>query len=247
MLSTIVSALAGLLGVLIGAFSTHFLHYKNHKSEEIKVINKSIHYLLELFFLINRLNTEKMTSAYFDYYFLRVKKIIPNLDDKKIEVAKEQCGPIIKNSLVPALQKQTYEELQNMGKLYEEMVSNLATILPVTAFYLRGKNNLEILLQTVSKYFEDIKIPDENNAAIISETINQMQPELTADLINEYKDELKSELFTLLKKATWHNRCAGKRTIKGIESIELTESEKRKIDSMITCAVNLVVQSAKAF
>lgn len=246
MLSTIVSAFAGLLGVLIGVFSTHFLHYKNHKSEEIKVINKSIHYLLELFFLINRLNTEKMTNAYFDYYFQKAKKLIPVLDEKKIEVAKEQYGPIIKNTLVPTLQKQTFEELQNMGKLYEEMISNLATILPVTAFYLRGKNNLEILLQTVSKYFEDIKIPDENTAVIISETINQMQPELTADLINEYKDELKSELFTLLQKATWHNRFAGKKAIKGIESIELTESEKRKIDSMIVSAVNHVVQNAKS-
>ena len=164
MMSTIISALAGLLGVLIGVFSTHFLHYKNHKSEEIKVINKSIHYLLEVFFLINRLNTEKMTNAYFDYYFQRVKKIIPILDEKMIETSKKQYSQIIKNSLVPTLQKQTFEELKKMGTLYEEMVANLATILPVTAYYLRGKNNLEILLQTASKYFEDIKIPDENNA-----------------------------------------------------------------------------------
>ena len=72
-----------------------------------------------------------------------------------------------------------------------------------------------------------------------------MQPELIADLINEYKDDLKSELLVLLRKTTWHNRCAGKKTIKGIESIELTENERRKIDSIIASAVNHVVQSAK--
>lgn len=246
MMSTMISALAGLLGVLIGVFSTHFLHYKNHKSEEIKVINKSIHYLLEVFFLISRLNSEKMTNAYFDYYFQRVKKLIPILDEKMIESSKKQYSPIIKNSLIPALQKQTFEELKEMGTQYEEMVANLATILPVTAYYLRGKNNLEILLQTASKYFEDIKIPDENNATFINKAINQMQPELIADLINEYKDELKSELLVLLRKTTWHNRCAGKKAIKGIESIELTKNEKRKIDSIIASAVNHVVQSVKA-
>ena len=245
MLSTIISALAGLLGVLIGVFSTHFLHYKNHKSEEIKVINKSIHYLLEVFFLISRLNSEKMTNAYFDYYFQRVKKLIPILDEKMIEASKKQYSPIIKNSLIPAMQKQTFEELKKMGTQYEEMVANLATILPVTAYYLRGKNNLEILLQTASKYFEDIKIPDENNATFINKAINHMQPELIADLINEYKDELKSELLVLLRKTTWHNRCAGKKAIKGIESIELTENERRKIDSIIASAVNHVVQNAE--
>lgn len=245
MLSSVISALAGLFGVLIGAISTHFLHYKNHKSEEIKVINKSIHYLLEVFFLINRLNSEKMTNAYFDYYFQRVRNLIPALDEKMIETAKEQYSPIIKKSLVPTLQKQTFEELKKMGTQYEEMVANLATILPVTAYYLRGKNNLENLLQTISKYFDDIKILDEKNASFVNTAIDQMQPTLTADLIDEYKNKLKSELLILLKKTTWHNRYAGKKAIKGIESIELTESEKRKIDSMIASAVNHVVQSAK--
>jgi hypothetical protein len=90
-----------------------------------------------------------------------------------------------------------------------------------------------------------LKVPDENNATFINEAINQMQPELIADLINEYKDELKSELLVLLCKTTWHNRCAGKKAIKGIESIELTENERRKIDSIIASAVNHVVQNAE--
>lgn len=243
MLSTIISAMFGLLGVLIGVFSTHFLHYKNHKSEEIKIINESIHYLLEVFFLINRLSAEKMTNVYFEYYFQRIRKLIPTLDGKIIENAKAQYTPMIKQSLVPAMQKHSFECLKRLGVKYEEMIANLAAFLPVTAYYLRGKNNLEDLLKTVSKYFEDIKVAEEKNAPFVNKVINQMQPTLIADLINEYGDDLKLELLVLLRKTTWHNRWAGKKAIQSIELIELNENEKQKIDSMVVNVVNQVVQS----
>ena len=55
------------------------------------------------------------------------------------EDAKAQYTPLIKQSLVPAMQKHSFECLKRLGARYEEMIANLAAILPVTAYYLREK------------------------------------------------------------------------------------------------------------
>ena len=112
MLGAIISASAAIIGVLIGVLSTHFLHYVNRKSEERKIINESIHYLSELFFLVNRLNSEKMLDAYLDCYFSEVRKLIPAIDEKSIETAKAQFYPQLKKVIVPLSQKQTWNILK---------------------------------------------------------------------------------------------------------------------------------------
>lgn len=244
MLSAIISSLAAIVGVLIGVFSTHFLHYVDRKSEERKIINESIHYLIELFFLVNRLNTEKMADIYLNYYFLRVKTLFPTWDEGAIETAKVKYSPMIKDVLIPAIKEQTFEDLKNISVQYEEMIKNLATILPVNAFYLRGKNSLEDLIQSIASYFENVKVADIEGMANVKETIRLVQSVLTENLINEYKEELKSELLALLGKTNWSNCCAGKRAIRGIEASILTENEKRKVDSMVVTIVNLTVQNA---
>ena len=108
-MSGIIVALIGIcgtiLGTLIGGISTHLLHYKNRKSEETKIINESIHYLLEVFFLVNRLNFEKMIDAYVDYYLQEIRKIFPKMDDDSIESIKKQFYPQLKNTIVPLSQK----------------------------------------------------------------------------------------------------------------------------------------------
>lgn len=241
LISAIIGVSGAAIGALIGALSAHFLYYKNKKSEEQKIINESIHFLLEVFFLINRLNTEKMMDIYLNYYFQKISALVPAIDEKTVESIKEQYSPMIKGSL-PALQKQTFEDLKKLNSQYEKMVTNLATILPVNAYYLRGKNNLENLMQTISEYFENVKVASIENTNIIDDMIKQMQSSLTTDLINEYKDELKSELLVLLRKTSWSNCCAGKKAIEGIESFVLTENEKRKVDKEIVNIVNLVVR-----
>ena len=97
---------------------------------------------------------------------------------------------------------------------------------------------MEDLLQTVSRYFDDIKVLEERNAPFVNMAIKQVQPVLITDLINEYKDDLKSELLVLLQKTTWHNRWVGEKAIQSIELIELNENEKQKIDSMVVNVVN---------
>ena len=244
MLSAIISALVAIVSVLIGVFSTHFLHYVDRRSEERKIINESIHYLIELFFLVNRLNTEKMADVYLNYYFLRVKTLFPTWDEGAIETAKVKYSPMIKDVLIPAIKEQIFEDLKNISVQYEEMIKNLATILPVNAFYLRGKNSLEDLIQSIASYFENVKVADIEGMANVKETIRQVQSVLTENLINEYKEELKSELLALLGKTNWSNCRAGKRAIRGIEASILTENEKRKVDSMVVTIVNLTVQNA---
>lgn len=245
MISAIISASAAIVGVLIGVFSTHYLHYVNRKSEERKIINESIHYLMELFFLVNRLNSEKMLDAYLECYFLEVRKLIPAIDEKSIENAKAQYYPQLKKMIVPLSQKQTFEKLAKMDDGYLSMLEKLATVLPIDAYHLRDKNNLKSLLELLAEYFEGIKSTDIDKEEIVEKIVNQMRSTITKTLVAEYTDDIKKELHVLLKKTDWFNRKIGKKTINSIETTILTEKEKSDVRSYVVSMLNLLSPNVK--
>ena len=239
MQESIISALAALLGTAIGVCTTLVIHRIDRKINERKIINESIHYLLEVYFQINRVDAKKMNDEFWNYYWQSIRKYIPG-DDKSFESAKEQLSPIINKNLVTNTQ-QAYKELESLGKQYEDMVAKLAIIFPINAYYLRGKNNLAKFIQTISEYFDSIKELDIENETAVNEFIDQIKISVTTILLDDYKNDLKSELSELLKKTTCFNRRKGKRVIKKIESSVLTEDDKRKLDALVDKAVNEIM------
>lgn len=229
----VIPALAGIIGAVIGVFSTHILHYIDRKSEERKIINESIHYLIEVFFLVNRLNTEKIIDAYLDYYFQEVRKNILVVDDKFILSAKEQYYPQLKNVIVPLSQRDSFEKLKNLGDGYKLMLAKLSTVLPIDAYYLRGKNDIELLLRLLSEYFQGVQFTDAADDEMTKKFIDQMQSSLTTRAIEEYVTDLRKELLILLKKTDCYNRKKGKNAINSIETTMLTEEEKHSVNEIV--------------
>ena len=243
--ATIISAVSVLIGAVIGAAPTLIIYYKKNQVETRKILNESIHYLLEVFFQVNRLNAEKMLDEYMGYYLVEVKKKFPTIDNDTVNVLKNASYQKLKENIVPTAQKQALDSLEKLVENYENMVADLAKILPINAFYLRGKNQLADLLQMMSEYFENIQKTDLVADPKAKDLIEQMQSSLTMQLVDEYKDDLKKELFVLLGKTNWSTYRFGKRTIKGIESSILSESEKQKTYSMITSIADLIVKISK--
>ena len=243
--ATIISAVSVLIGAVIGAAPTLIIYYKKNQVETRKILNESIHYLLEVFFQINRLNAEKMLDEYMGYYLVEVKKKFPTIDNDTENVLKNASYQKLKENIVPTAQKQALDSLERLAENYENMVADLAKILPINAFYLRGRNQLADLLQMMSEYFENIQKTDLVADPKAKDLIEQMQSSLTMQLIEEYKDDLKKELFVLLKKVNWSIYRFGKKAIKGIEASILSESEKQKAYSMIASIVDLVVKKTK--
>lgn len=248
MTSAIISASAAILGTIIGVCVTLVIHRIDRKSNERKIINESIHYLLEVYYQVTCLNSEKIANEYLneymDYYFQKIRKTIPEADDKLFETLKEQIPPTIKAYLVQDT-KQPFEELKDLSKQYESMVANLATILPIDAYYLRGKNSLDKLIMSISNYFEKIKIANINieDINILKDIINKMQPSIINDIINDYIEDLKSELQNLLKKTDCYNRCAGEKVIEKIESEKLSEEERYKLDLFVDNIANMIIST----
>lgn len=236
----IIPALTGFLGVLIGVGSKFLLHHLEQKRVERQIINETIHYLLELYFQVSRLNSEKMFDAYLDFYFKEMKKLIPVMDEKSIENVKALYKPQLKKVIVPISQKQSFEKLEEMNESYSSMLEKLATVLPIDAFYLRGKNNLKSLLDLLSEYFKGIKSTDVNKNDSVEKIVEQMQPTITKNVIAEYTNDLKKELFVLLKRTDRYNCTIGEKAISSIEVTVLTEEEKREVRSYIINILNLV-------
>ena len=246
MTSEIISASAAIIGTIIGVCASSVIHLIDRKSSERKIINESIHYLLEVYYHVNRINPEKITKAYFKYYFKQIKKSIPGLDDKSMEITEKQSAQLLNASLIPVTQH-SYEELKDLGNRYESMLNNLATILPVNAYYLRGKNKLAEVINLLSNTFENIKDAniDIEDADILKDLINKMQPYATKDLISEYTKDLESELRELLKNTNPYNRRKGKKAIKGLKSEVLTDEDKHNIDLIVAAISNAMKTDEK--
>ena len=236
-MSGIIVALIGIcgtiLGTLIGGISTHLLHYKNRKFEETKIINESIHYLLEVFFLVNRLNLEKMIKAYSDYCGQEIRKIFPEANDNSIESIKKQLHSQLKNTIVPFSQKYSFEKLKELENDYKSMLDKLSIVLPVDAYYLRGKNDVKSLLNLLSDCLKEVEFTGIEKEDVLRNFISNMQSSLTTKAIDEYADGIKKELTVLLSKTDRYNRKIGKKIIDGIVSTMLTEDEKRDINTVL--------------
>jgi hypothetical protein len=241
-LKIVIPALTGFLGILIGVGSKFLLHHLDQKRMERQIINETIHYLLELYFQVNRLNSEKMLDAYLDYYFQEVRKVIPAIDEKAIESAKAQYYPQLKGVIVPMSQKLSFEKIEKMDGDYKSMLDKLVAFLPVDAYYLRDKNNLKSLLDLLAEYFEDIKSTDFDKEKIVEKIVNQMQSTITKTIIAEYTNDLKKELLVLLRKTDRYNRKTGENAINSIETTILTEKEKSEVKSYIIGMLNLMPQ-----
>lgn len=236
-MSGIIVALIGIcgtiLGTLIGGISTHLLHYKNRKFEETKIINESIHYLLEVFFLVNRLNLEKMIKAYSDYCGQEIRKIFPEANDNSIESIKKQLHSQLKNIIVPLSQKYSFEKLKELENDYKSMLDKLSIVLPVDAYYLRGKNDVKSLLNLLSDCLKEVEFTGIEKEDVLRNLLSNMQSSLTTKAIDEYADGIKKELTVLLSKTDRYNRKIGKKIIDGIVSTMLTEDEKRDINTVL--------------
>ncbi len=246
MQEAIISASAALLGTAIGVCTTLVIHRIDRKTNERKIINESIHYLLEVYYHVNRINPEKITKAYFKYYFKQIKKSIPGLDDKSMEIAEKQSVQLLNASLIPVAQ-QSYEELKVLGNRYESILNNLATILPVNAYFLRGKNKLAEVINLQTNVFENIKDADIeiDDADILKDLICKMQPYATKNLISEYIKDLESELRELLKNTDCYNRRKGRKVIKGLKTEVLTADDKHNIDLIVATIADAMKSSGK--
>ncbi|MBO4544070.1 MAG: hypothetical protein J5725_12940 [Bacteroidales bacterium] len=62
--------------------------------------------------------------------------------------------------------------------------------------------------------------------------------------MNDYKKDLKLELYELLKMTNRYNRYKGKKVIKRLESEMLTEDDKHVVDLFVKEVANLVNTNA---
>ena len=69
-----------------------------------------------------------------------------------------------------------------------------------------------------------------------------MQSTITKSLVAEYTDDIKKELFVLLRKTDRYNRKTGENAINSIETTILTEKEKSEVKSYIIGMLNLMPQ-----
>ena len=155
-----------------------------------------------------------------------------------------QFYPQLKNTIVPLSQKYSFEKLKELENDYKSMLDKLSIVLPVDAYYLRGKNDVKSLLNLLSDYLKEVEFTGIEKEDVLRNLISNMQSSLTTKAIDEYADGIKKELIVLLSKTDRYNRKIGKKTIDDIVSTMLTEDEKREINTLIGSVLEQIKKDA---
>ncbi len=189
----LVASLIGIAGILITAVLSSFGYLFKTRVETKKSARKVLYLLLEIrYATVNSLfDPEEATNAYFEHFYNRVKlKGIP----VEISEIKDPMHNIVQShfqNIISAMRTDIHDKLLAP---YEEALIEFATVKPVLAYRLRGKEKLETVISHTSNYRQ-------NYQNVISQRINEeWLKEILFDSSNDIKKESIFELIELIDK-----------------------------------------------
>jgi hypothetical protein len=178
-------------GWLLNEFSQWF---RKHR-ENIKIKRKILYNLLEINFIISRLNTYEITQIITDKILIRIPE--NEQTDELIQYLKHQNLVINRGYLQPdvALKLKAIEEK------YTNAVDNLATIDPITAYKINGKTNIMQSLNQLQDYFDEIKVANQDveelNQNQVLSIVEDLKLEYIKELICDIENEIKHIAFSI--------------------------------------------------
>ncbi|MFC3150065.1 hypothetical protein ACFOEK_03415 [Litoribrevibacter euphylliae] len=187
----VIVALIGVCGILITALLSSFGYLFKTRVETKKSARKVLYLLLEIrYAIINSLfDPEDAAKAYFEHLFKRIKEKGIPVEPSEIEGSMHDLVKTHFHNIISAMRTDIHE---NLLTPFEETLLDLATVKPVLAYRLRGKEKLEAVMSHTNNYLQSYEEK-------ISEHIEQeWLQEVLFSSSDELKEENISELIALL-------------------------------------------------
>ncbi len=213
------------VGVAFGWFLNQLGQWFRVRQEDKKNLKIVLFNLLETYFVFYRSDIDKYVQKVTD----KVHSKIP-LSEQSTEInslMQTMYTSILTDNLKPEL----LNEMNSIQESYQNSIKTLATIDPLTAYYLSGRTNIIQTFDDIQKIFDSIKkdFPAEQNE--IEDGANQALNILKPDI---FKDSL-SDLESDIKKIAWKiNPYVWYRSIKAIKRLRKNSNEQldKEIDKL---------------
>ena len=181
--------------------------------------------LLETYFLFIRSDLDKYVQKVTD----KVQSIIPK--DEQSEETKKFMQTLYSGILTSYLKPDLLKEIKVVQENYQSSIKTLATIDPLTAYYLSGRTNILEAFDTIEGMFDNMKeqFPNEHNEIQLG--ANQVMSIIKPDIFKDTLVDLENDIKKIAWKINPYVWFKSKRAIDRLK-VNTNENLTKEIDKM---------------
>lgn len=213
------------VGIIFGWTLNQLGQWFRTRQEDKKNLKIVLFNLLETYFIFIRSDLDKYIQKVTD----KVHSKIPadeQTEDIKILIQTLYSG-ILTNYLKPDLLK----EIKVVQENYQTSIKTLATIDPLTAYYLSGRTNILETFDTIEGMFDNVKeqFPTEHNEITLgaNQAMNIIKPDIFKDTLVDLENDIK-KIAWKINPYVWFN---SRRAINRL-TVNTNENLDKEIDKM---------------
>lgn len=207
------SAVAIAIGWMLNQFGQWFRTQQEDK-RNIKIV---LFNLLETYFIFIRSDLDKYIQKVTDKTHSKIPK------EQQTEEIKALMQSIYSQILIGYLKPELLNEITTIQDRYQDSINTLATIDPLTAYYLSGRTNILESFETLERIFDSIKEIYPNEQKEIQLGANQIIEIIKPDIFKDTLTDLESDIKTIAWKI---NPYIWYKSIKAIKTLKKNSNER---------------------
>lgn len=214
------------IGVAFGWTLNQLGQWLRTRQEDKKGLKVVLFHLLETYFIFVRSDLEK----YVEKLTEKVHSKIP--EDQHTQELKTTIQKLYSDLFKSYLNPVLSTELEVVQESYQKAIKTLATIDPLTAYYLSGKKNVIETFDAIQVWVEEVKnkFPAEKNEIEQSgeKVLGILKPNILQDTLNELEKEIRGIAWKI-------NPYIWFKSVKAIERLKSNANQRldREIDKLL--------------
>lgn len=185
------------IGVILGWGLTQLTNYFNIFFSDRRILKETLYFLLELY---QQISTVKSIEDGAESYLRSLNTSIPNFTSSQEDY--DQALQVIKKMMTDFHNPRIETELQDLNENYDKCLLKLATVDPISAFKLKGRNKIISYVNQWNSYATETIMANpmvciDPKAIQFSEAL---KPQVESDILNESLQDLREIIKTIARK-----------------------------------------------
>jgi len=186
-MNNIGTVLTTLIGIGFGWLLNELGQWFRTRREDRKVKKKMLYLLLETYYTFNKLDTSPIIT---EISKIIAEKLPPEIQTEELKL---EINKIYHNAIDQNIEDNVADEILDLEESYKKGIEDLALVDPITAYRLKGKNDIIETFDQMAEAMESIKkqLPEEEQQRIPDSIFNMVKPELLKTTFMDLEEEIK--------------------------------------------------------
>jgi len=189
---TLLSILVGSLSVGLGWVLNEVSQLFRNRSENRRIKNRVLHYLLEMNFVLSRLDFKP-------YVQVMVSEIQKQVPVEIPQTEKDQLSEFLHDALLSKVEDDVIDELEDLDENYLNSIIELSKVDPIRAYYLRNKTRLFENFDKIENYISSLKNEIPESEIEQSLQLSRILNPFISDQFSEEIENLRKDTIDLAK------------------------------------------------